>query len=45
MIDKLKLARIDHADKIRGKDKMHKEQREFELLMRRLRLTKENSIC
>ena len=33
MIDKLKLAHIDYADKIRYKDKMHREQRKFELLM------------
>ena len=40
MIDKLKLEHIDHADKIRDKDKMHREQREFEFLIRRLQLTK-----
>ena len=31
MIDKLKLAHIDHADQIRDKDKMHREQKEFEI--------------
>ena len=45
MIGKLKLAHIDHADKIRDKDKMHREQQEFELLMIRLQLIEENSIC
>ena len=45
MIDKLKLAHQDHVHKIREKDKMHREQREFELLMRILQLTKENLIC
>ena len=34
MIDKLKLAHMDHADKMTDKDKLHREQREFELLMR-----------
>ena len=29
MIDKLKLAHMDHEDKVRDKDKMHREQREF----------------
>ena len=36
MIDKLRLAHFDHPDKIRDKDKMHREQREFNLFMRRL---------
>ena len=36
MIDKLKLAHMDHVDKIRYKYKMHREQREFEFLMRGL---------
>ena len=31
MIDKLKLAHMDHAYKIRDKDKMHREQREFKI--------------
>ena len=31
MIDKLKLTHIDHADKIRDKENMHREQREFEI--------------
>ena len=31
MIDKLKLAHMDHKDKVRDKDKMHREQREFEI--------------
>ena len=34
MIDKLKLAHIDHADKIRDKVNLHRKQREFEFLMR-----------
>ena len=34
MIDKLKLAHMDHADKIKDKYKLHKEQREFNLIMR-----------
>ena len=45
MIDKINLAHIDHAYKIRDNDKMHREKREFELFMRRLQLTKENPIC
>ena len=36
MIDKSKFALIDHADKIRDKDKMRKEQEKLKLLVRRL---------
>ena len=32
IISKLKLEHMDHANKIKEKDKLHKEQREFELL-------------
>ena len=44
MIDKLKLAYIDHADRIRDKDKMHREQREFEIAHDKTSLIKVNSI-
>ena len=44
MIETLKLTDTNHSHKIRDKDKMHREQREFELIMRRLQLTKENLI-
>ena len=34
IISKLKLEHMDHANKTKDKDKLHREQREFELLMR-----------
>ena len=34
IISKLKLEHMDHANKIKEKYKLHREQREFELLMR-----------
>ena len=40
MIDILKLSHIFHAYKIRDKDKMNREQTEFELVIRRIQLIK-----
>ena len=34
MIDKLKLAHMDHEKKMRDKDKWHREQRKFKFPMR-----------
>ena len=45
MIDKLKLAHIDHANNIIDKGKMHREQENSKLIMRRNKLIKVNSIC